>query len=99
MISLESKQKKDIENIISHIQCPKGFSCYKSGFADLCQARDIGLESFIECLEEDPQACPFVVPFASKQPLSMSSGYLCLQGIRKVSEYPVPWNVLPNFRP
>jgi hypothetical protein len=66
MIALESNQKKDIEDIISHIQCRKGFSCYRSGFADLCQARDIGLESFVECLEEDPRACPFVIPFASK---------------------------------
>ena len=66
MIALKSNQKKDIEDIIAHIQCPKGFSCYRSGFVDLSQVRDIGLESFVECLEEDPQTCLFLVPFASK---------------------------------
>ena len=69
MIALASKQKKEIEGIISQIQCPKGFRCYKSGFGELCQAKDIGLQSFVECLEEAAQTCPFAVPFASR--------YLC----------------------
>jgi hypothetical protein len=32
-------------------------------------SQGIRLESFVECLEEDPQTCPIVIPIASR--------YLC----------------------
>jgi hypothetical protein len=55
--------KKEIEEIIREFECPKGFRCYKSGFKLLCRARDIGMESFLECLEEAPRSCRFSLPF------------------------------------
>lgn len=66
MINMQSKHKEHIEKIISQIQCPRRFRCYQSGFQDLGQVKDIGLESFLECLEEAPRTCPFCVPFASR---------------------------------
>jgi hypothetical protein len=58
------EHKTEIENIIAQIKCKKGFECYESGFKILCKAKDIGLDSFLECLEREPTACNFSFPFA-----------------------------------
>ncbi len=56
---MEEDLKQEIEAIISQFKCPKDFKCYKSGFETLCKAKDIGLESFLVCLENDPRECKF----------------------------------------
>ena len=66
---MEEDQRKEIEEIINHFKCQKGFQCYKSHFDALCKAKDIGLETFLECLEEAPRSCQFSVPFGY--------GYFC----------------------
>jgi hypothetical protein len=60
---MEQDHKKQIEEIIGKIECPKDFKCYKSGFDNLCLAKDIGIESFLECLERNPQKCKFSFSF------------------------------------
>ena len=45
-----SDNKEQIEKIISNTGCQRGFKCYKSDFTDLCKVRDIGIDSFVECL-------------------------------------------------
>ena len=62
-MAAEQSRTKEIEAIISQFKCPKDFQCYKSHFEVLCLAKDIGLESFLECLEEDPLGCQFSLPF------------------------------------
>lgn len=61
--------KEQIEKIIDQLNCPKDFVCYKSGFKNLCKAKDIGLEEFLDCLQEDPGICPSSISFGK--------GYLC----------------------
>ena len=63
------KHKEEIEKIIDRIECTKDFKCYKSGFENLCKARDIGVEGYLECLEKDAKDCIFAVPFGY--------GFLC----------------------
>jgi hypothetical protein len=58
---MEEDLKKEIEEIIGQMQCPKDFVCYKSGFETLCRAKEIGVELFLQCLEETPQKCKFSV--------------------------------------
>ncbi len=60
---MEHKVKKEIADIVGEIECPKDFKCYKSGFHKLCRAKDIGIESFLECLEKDPKQCKFSLSF------------------------------------
>ena len=62
---MEEDQRKEIEEIMGEVQCPKGFICYESELETLCRARDIGIELFLECLEENPPKCPFSVRIAS----------------------------------
>jgi hypothetical protein len=53
--------QKEIEEIIGKMKCPKNFKCYKSGYENLCKAKDVGLESYLECLEGNPSACKFLI--------------------------------------
>jgi hypothetical protein len=61
---MEQTHKEQIEEIIGHTACPKGFECYKKGFHNLCRAEDVGLESFVLCLEDNGNLCVFSVPYA-----------------------------------
>ena len=60
-MNMEKEIQKQIEKIIDVLQCPKSFICYKSGLTDLCKVKDIGLESFIICLEKYPLECKFSI--------------------------------------
>ena len=60
---MERAIQEHIEEIIDNLQCPKGFLCYTSGLQNLCESRDIGLESFVACMIEDPMACRFSIHF------------------------------------
>ena len=55
------KDRKELEEIIDGFKCPKGFLCYKSKFDSLCKAKDIGMKSFLVCLEEKPRECKFSI--------------------------------------
>ena len=66
---MEQDHNKEIEEIINQFKCPREVRCCKSEFKVLCKAKDIGLETYLKCLEEDPESCPAAVPFAD--------GYLC----------------------
>jgi hypothetical protein len=46
--------------IMGRPKLPQDCKCYKLGFG-VFKARDIGLESLVECLEEDPYTCPFLM--------------------------------------
>ena len=59
------KQNLDIkiEEILGGLKCPKSYLCYSSGPEKVCEAKDIGLESFLVCLERDSIGCKFSVVF------------------------------------
>ena len=66
---MKEEDKKKIEEIMWGMKCPKDFQCAKSGFENLCKAKDFGLDNYLECLEENPRACLFALPFGY--------GYFC----------------------
>jgi hypothetical protein len=37
----------------------KDGTCHKQRIESFCKARDVGMETFVECLEEDPYECPY----------------------------------------
>ena len=61
--AMTEEERKKIEELMAGMHCPKDFECADSGFENLCQARDFGLDSFLECLEASPSECPFALPF------------------------------------
>jgi len=60
---MKEEDRKKIEEIVDGMQCPKDFICVESGFERMCQAKDFGLESYLECLDDNPQGCPFSLSF------------------------------------
>jgi hypothetical protein len=60
---MNDQEKKKIAEIVGNMECPKMFKCAESGFKNLCKAKDIGLEKYLECLEENPSKCLFALPF------------------------------------
>jgi hypothetical protein len=53
------KHRIALQEITRDVSCPKNFQCYKSGFQDLCKVRDVGMQTFVECYQEDPCNCTF----------------------------------------
>jgi len=51
------EHKTQIEEIISGMDCPKDFKCYKSGFEDLCKSKIFQGGELIECLGESSWLC------------------------------------------
>ena len=63
MITIQQDTQQDIEEIIDGLKCPKDFVCYKSEFKRLCRVKDIGMESFLICLENKLLECRFSIYF------------------------------------
>lgn len=59
----EQSSKEHLPKLLNGLQCPKDFLCYTSGLEKLCRAEDIGLETFLVCLEKNPPDCRFTVEF------------------------------------
>jgi hypothetical protein len=58
-MTFDEELEKGIAEIIGDLKCSKDFKCYRSGFENLCKAKDFGAELFLECLEENPEECKF----------------------------------------
>jgi hypothetical protein len=60
-MTFDDELEKGIAEIIGGLRCPKDFRCYRSGFENLCKAKDFGNRYLLECLEETPEQCKFSV--------------------------------------
>ena len=63
VLAMDEIDCKEIETIFSDVDCPKGFSCLKSGLKNLCEAKDLGLDQFLECMETKPYDCSFAFKY------------------------------------
>ena len=57
------EHKNQIDQIMSEINCPRDFPCYKSDFEKLGKIRDVKAEGLLECLEEGSDECQFSLSF------------------------------------
>ena len=62
---MDEEFKQKVEEIVGGMQCPRSFRCCQNNFANVCKAKDIGIETFLECSEEKPQECQFAMPFGN----------------------------------
>ena len=58
---MKEEERKEIEKIVSGMQCSKNFECAENDFEHLCKARDFVLEEYLECVEDNPSLCQFSV--------------------------------------
>lgn len=56
--------KHEAEYAIHGLGLPQGCEWFRPGFGFTCKAKDIGLDSYVECLEKDSVKCPFSVSYA-----------------------------------
>ena len=64
---LRIDQENILEKIVDKHICPYDFVCYNSNFKKLCKAKDIGMESFLVCLEEQSEECVFSMSLAGSK--------------------------------
>lgn len=62
-LPMEQDLERKLKETIGDLKCPKDFQCCTQGLEKLCQAEDIGMETFLKCLEEHPLDCIFAFPF------------------------------------
>jgi hypothetical protein len=74
-MEITTEQKTQIEEIVSGMECPKDFKCYKSGFENLCKTKIFQDGGAIECLDESSWLCEFCFGFGM--------GYFCQCPLRK----------------
>jgi len=56
---MRERDRLAIKHLLGDMHCPKDFTCVASGLRVLCAAEDVGMESTLKCLEEDPAHCTF----------------------------------------
>lgn len=54
----------DTDNQLDGLKLLAECKRYEPGIGFSCKARDVGLDSFAECLEKDAYRCPFSVSYA-----------------------------------
>ncbi len=60
---MDEERRRQAERLLVERPCARGCKCYKVNLNDICKARTFGVESLLECLEEDPVNCRFAFPF------------------------------------
>ena len=61
---MEQEHEDQIAHIMTKMSCSKGFECIELESEEICKAKDFGIESFVQCLEENPQMCKFSFLFS-----------------------------------
>ncbi len=64
---MELDHRKAAEKIMARIQCPKDFECYRSGFKKLSRAKDVGMLSYVQCLEDNSPECKFAIRLGDRK--------------------------------
>ncbi|MBA3046047.1 MAG: hypothetical protein KKH41_07365 [Candidatus Thermoplasmatota archaeon] len=60
---MDEEKLRTLEKIIRASPCPVGCWCYKTRPEELCKAKIMGLESLLECMEDEPEDCSFALAF------------------------------------
>jgi hypothetical protein len=74
-MEITPEQDGEIKGIMSGMQCPRDFECYKSGFENLSKVGIIGDGEFVDCLEKKADTCELCFSFGY--------GYFCNCPVRR----------------
>jgi hypothetical protein len=58
---MKTIQAQKIEKILKG--CPPDCKCHGRGVENLCKAKDIGLDTFVECMEAKPFECTYAISY------------------------------------
>ena len=62
---MDEKHKDKLSELKKTTPCQKGFCCLENDLKALCRARDIGVNSYVDCLEVNAENCKFALAFGS----------------------------------
>lgn len=62
---MERTHMSDPEEVMFDLEVLGHCQWYKPGVGFICAAEDIGLESYVECVEKDANRCPFSMSYAN----------------------------------
>jgi hypothetical protein len=74
IMHLTQESTQEIQDIMSGMDCPFDFQCYKSGFKELCGELLEDSGKLVDCVNEKSAECKFSV--------FLSSGFLCACPLR-----------------
>ncbi len=60
---MNEKHEQAIEKLIAETDCPKDFRCTELGYKHCCKVKDMGLETYLKCLEQNHSNCKFRLLF------------------------------------
>lgn len=63
MMDFNAEQRRHLERLKAKTRCDRKHVCIETPGADLCAARDLGMGSFLECLETVRGKCRHAFPF------------------------------------
>ena len=66
---MNDEQSAQFFELLDGVACGHGHRCAHDDLADVCRARDLGLENYVDCLSESPRDCEYS--------LSLGHGHLC----------------------
>lgn len=59
---MEQDYEKELKKIIGNFACPADLQCYTRALKNFHKVQHVGLEPFLEVLEEHAYECPFQIP-------------------------------------
>jgi hypothetical protein len=62
---MNEMDKRAVDEMKANVQCGKDFQCLENDFENLCKARDMGLEGYVECIDDEGLGCHFSLPFGN----------------------------------
>ncbi len=71
---MDPRHLSKLNELIKQTNCHKHYRCQKNNFQASCKARDIGLDTFVECNDAGAAFCKFS--------LFLGNGYFCTCPVR-----------------
>ena len=60
---LSKSQRKEVQEVISKMECPKDFACYRSDFEKVCNVKEVGPDNLVCLGSAADRVCGFTTPF------------------------------------
>ena len=62
---MNEKHRAKIKKLMAKVDCPRNFKCVESGGQLRCKVKDIGMDSYVKCLEVSSSNCKFLLHYGS----------------------------------
>jgi len=72
---LDGRLKDKIKAMFCDEECHHELRCLDLPEEEICEARDIGLRDYLECLDDDSESCCYSLPWGDR--------YLCRCPVRR----------------